>query len=263
MLFKEIEKDKPDSVFLGGDILPTGLGLHVNIEKFLKDVFLSKVAKLKSSGYKTRFFTILGNDDPRIYEDILIEAEKENIIEYVHNRTVEFKDLFVTGYSYVPPTPFQLKDWEKYDVSRYVDVGAISPEEGIRSKDVKKENIQWETIADDLKRLSKNAPVEKTIFLFHAPPYKSKLDRAALDGKKIDHAPFDLHVGSIAIQRFIKKDQPFLTLHGHVHESASITGSWKEKTGKTYSFSAAHHGSELSLIKFQTNDLENAKRILL
>jgi len=30
----------------------------------------------------------------------------------------------------VPPTPFLLKDWEKYDVSAYVDPGCVSPEEG-------------------------------------------------------------------------------------------------------------------------------------
>ena len=263
LLFNAVQKDEPDGVFLGGDILPTGLGINIDIKKFLTEFFIAKVEKLKKSGIKTRFFTILGNDDPRIYEDILIEAEKKSIIEYVHNKTVEFGNLFVTGYSYIPPTPFQLKDWEKYDVSRYVDVGAISPEEGIRSKKIPKEKIRWETIADDLKSLSKNAPVEKTIFLFHAPPYKSKLDRAALDGKKIDHVPFDVHVGSIAIQRFIKKEQPFLTLHGHVHESASLTGSWKEKIGKTYSFGAAHDGAELSLVKFNTNNLKNSERILL
>ena len=136
MLLKTIEKEKPDGVFIGGDILPTGSIINVDIEKFLKDSFFLKIKKLKTIGIKTRFFTILGNDDPRIYEDFLIKAEEQGIIEYVHNKTVEFGDLFVTGYSYVPPTPFQLKDWEKYDVSRYIDVGAISPEEGIRSKDI-------------------------------------------------------------------------------------------------------------------------------
>ena len=105
--------------------------------------------------------------------------------------------------------------------------------------------------------------MEKTIFLFHSPPYKSYLDRAALDGKIIDHAPVDVHVGSIAIKRFIEKRQPFITLHGHVHESTRLTGHWKERFGKTYSFNAGHDGSELALIRFCTDDLENASRSLI
>jgi len=263
MLFKAIEKEKPDGVFIGGDLLPGGFGINIDIDKFLQDVFLSKVSRLKRSGIKTKFFTILGNDDPRVYENLLIDAEKDNLIEYVHNHTVSFENLFVTGYSYIPPTPFRLKDWEKYDVSQYVDVGAISPEKGIRTIEISKDKIRYSTITEDLKELSKKAPVEKTIFLFHSPPYNSYLDRADLDEKIIDHASVDVHVGSIAIQRFIKKKQPLLTLHGHVHESTRLTGYWKEKIGKTHSFNAAHDGSELALIRFRTNDLENATRVLI
>ena len=263
MLFNIIEKEKPDGVFLGGDILPSGFGLNEDIEKFLKEIFLSKVIKLKKSNFETRFFTILGNDDPRIYEKIMIEAEKDDLIEYIHNKTVSFENLFVTGYSFIPPSPFQLKDWEKYDVSQFTDVGAISPEKGLRTLEVSIDKIIYSTIKEDLKKLSKNAPIEKTIFLFHSPPYNSYLDRADLDGKIVNYAPVDVHVGSIAIQRFIEKKQPFLTLHGHVHESTRITGYWKQKFGKTYSFNASHDGPELALVRFKTDDLENATRAIL
>ena len=96
--------------------------------------------------------------------------------------------------------------------------------------------------------------LEKSIFLFHTPPYKTNLDRAALDGKMIDYVPLDVHVGSIAVKYFIEKQQPLVTLHGHIHESARITGCWKDKIGRTYCFSAAHDGPELALVSF---DLEN------
>ena len=79
----------------------------------------------------------------------------------------------------------------------------------------------------------------------------------------IDHAPVDVHVGSIAIKRFIMKEQPLLTLHGHVHESTRITGNWREKFGETFSFNAAHDGHELSLIRFNTNNLSDATRSLI
>ena len=262
-LFKIIEKEKPDGVFLGGDLLPSGFGINIDIDNFIQDIFLSKISRLKRLGVESRFFTILGNDDPRIYEKILNDAEKDNLIEYVHNHTVSFDSLFVTGYSYVSPTPFQLKDWEKYDVSQYVDVGALSPEAGIRTVKISKDKIRYSTITEDLEKLSKNAPVEKTIFLFHSPPYNSYLDRADLDKKIVDHVHVDVHVGSIAIQRFIKNKQPLLTLHGHVHESTRITGYWKEKFGKTFSFNAAHDGPELALVRFRTDDLVNATRVLI
>ena len=79
----------------------------------------------------------------------------------------------------------------------------------------------------------------------------------------IDHAPVDVHIGSIAIKRFIKKEQPLITLHGHAHESTRLTGFWKERFGKTISFNASHDGPELSVIRFNTDNLDNATRSLI
>ena len=262
-LFKLVENEKPDGVFIGGDILPGGFGVTGDIDSFLHDFFLSHIKNLNQLGIKSRFFIILGNDDPRIYEHILQQASAEKLIEYVHNTTVSFGKYFVTGYSFIPPTPFQLKDWEKYDVSQYVDIGVVSPEQGVRTIAVSKDKIRYSTISQDLEVLSKRTPVDKTIFLFHSPPYNSNLDRANLDDQMVDHAPVDVHIGSIAIQRFIAKKQPLLTLHGHVHESARITGFWKERFGNTYSFNAAHDGSELALVRFKLDDLGKATRMLM
>ena len=263
VLFSIIEKEQPDSVFLGGDLLPGGFGITADMEQFIQTEFLSKISKLKQNGIETRFFVILGNDDPKIYESQLLAAEKDGLIEYMHNRTVSFGNLFVAGYSFIPPSPFLLKDWERYDVSRYVDPGCVSPEEGSRSVEVEIQNERYRTIAEDLKLLSQQSAPEKTIYLFHAPPHNTNLDRADLDGKTIDHVTLDVHIGSIAIKRFINKRKPFLTLHGHVHESARLTGAWREKIGPTHLFSAAHDGSELAVVQFDTDDLENATRVLI
>jgi len=262
-LFKIVEREKPDGVFIGGDLLPNQFSTEIVVEKFLDNEFFSKIGSIIKDCKRVKFFVIMGNDDPRIFEKVFIEKDKEGLINYVHFKTVRFKDLFVTGYSYVPPTPFQLKDWERYDVSRFTDVGNVSPEQGFRTVEIDPDEITYSTISKDLEKLSKNAPVEKTIFLFHSPPYRSMLDRAALDGKKIDNVPLDVHVGSVAIKRFIEKKQPFLTLHGHIHESARLSGNWMEKVGRTFSFSAAHDGPELALIRFDTEDLKNAKRELI
>ena len=37
----------------------------------------------------------------------------------------------VFGYNCVPPTPFRLKDFDRSDVSPYVDPGCVPPEEGL------------------------------------------------------------------------------------------------------------------------------------
>jgi Icc-related predicted phosphoesterase len=79
----------------------------------------------------------------------------------------------------------------------------------------------------------------------------------------IDHVPLDVHVGSIAIRRFIESCQPLVTLHGHVHESARLTGSWKDRLGRTPIYTAAHDGPELALISFDLEDPEAATRELL
>lgn len=263
-LFQIIRKETPDAVFFGGDLLPLQPTMNTTMEEFIETNILCKIKKIHNDfGRKIRFFIIMGNDDPRIYEHIFITADKAGFLDYLQEKTLSYKKMYVTGYAYVPPTPFQLKDWERYDVSQFVDVGAISPETGKRTMDVSTDDIRYSTIAEDLKHLSKNSPVEKTIYLFHSPPYHSCLDRADLHGKKIDHAPVDVHVGSIAIQQFIQSKQPLLTLHGHVHESAEITGWWKEKIGRTYSFTAAHNGPELSIVRFDTDHLENATRELI
>lgn len=256
-LFEIVEKKKPDAVFLGGDLLPNIPENDIKIIDFLEKNFFSKIKKVQN---KNRFFVIMGNDDPRVFEKYFIDADKKDIIDYVNEKTVEFDDLFVTGYSFVPPTPFQLKDWERYDVSRFVDVGGVSPEKGIRTVDIDKDVVRFSTISDDLEKLVKKSIPEKTIYLFHSPPYNSNLDRAKLDGKMVDNAPMDVHVGSIAIQRFIKKYNPLLTLHGHIHETVSLTKKWKEKNGKTYSFSGVSNNSEFAIVFFDTNNLDKAKR---
>ena len=164
----------------------------------------------------------------------------------------------------MPPTPFTLKDWERYDVSRFVDPGCVSPEEGYRSVPVPEGETKWGTIAGDLEALVGRHDVSRAVFLFHSPPAPDRArPRRARRPIVVDHAPLDVHVGSIAIRRFIEARQPLLTLHGHVHESARLTGSWRERIGRTVCLSAAHDGPELALVRFDLEQPEAATRELL
>ncbi len=267
-LLLQIEKMQPRAVFFGGDILPASLKYREHsrakaidfVDGFLAPSF--RMLKNKLGGCYPDIFLILGNDDPRSQEEAFLEHEQAGLWHYMHMKKKTMDEFTVYGYSMVPPTPFLLKDWEKYDVSRYVDPGCVHPTEGFRSVEPN-EDIEFATIKNDLQILSGDDSLSRAIFLFHAPPYKTALDRAGLDGVKVDHVPVDVHVGSIAIKEFIEKRQPMLSLHGHIHESARLTGKWKEKIHKTIAYSAAYEGPGLALVRFTMKCLMSAERIIL
>jgi uncharacterized protein len=259
-LFNCILDSPPDLLFLGGDLFP-----HSYLNKnFQTDYLIPSLSRIKEKlGDKfPEIFIILGNDDAAREEPIVLEADLSGLWHYIHLRKYELNGIGIFGYSFTPPSPFLLKDWEKYDVSRYVELGSISPEEGKRTVEIPDNEKKFSTIREDLEILTRNEDLSNSVFLFHGPPYNTSLDRAFLDGKRIEYTEMDLHVGSIAIKKMIEDKQPLVTLHGHIHESARLTGNWKEKIGNTVCLGAAHDGPELALIKFDTGDPGDAERIL-
>ncbi len=265
-LIKKIREDKPEVVFFGGDIYPPFYLSHIEYKgDFFDTYFFSAFKSLKNEMGKLypKIFIIPGNDDPPTIENSLVDAAiKDELWEYIHLKKTHYKGYSIFGYAFIPPTPFVNKDWELYDVSRYADPGCIHPTEGKRF--VKRNfDIEFTTISKQLENLTENENLEKSVFLFHSPPYKTKLDRTALDNMFFDHVPLDVHVGSIAIKDFIETKHPSITLHGHIHESSSITGYWKEKINKTWCFNAATDKNKLSLVIFDLENPENAERHLI
>lgn len=262
-LFEAIEELRPSMVFLGGDLLPHHLR-HGGGD-FIHDVIATGLDRL-AAGMGASYpdvFAILGNDDPRIEEDRARRLDERSLWHYMHDRCIENGEYLVIGYSVVPPTPFLNKDWEKYDVSRYVPPGSVSPEDGFRSVPVDLRTIRFGTIEKDLHDLAPAEDLARAILLIHTPPHETNLDRIGNDGRMIDHVPLDLHVGSIAVRRFIERRQPLVSLHGHIHESTRLTGHWRDRIGDTHLFSAAHDGPELCLVRFSPTDLDSAERILI
>jgi Icc-related predicted phosphoesterase len=202
---------------------------------------------------------IPGNDDSAVFDKLFVEAECEGLLHFISMTKFRYKGITFIGYPFVPPTPFQLKDREKYDVSRFVDPGCLPPDVGRRTV-VPDYDLEYSTIAKDLELFSMGEDMNKVIFLFHCPPYQTPLDRAALDGQMFDHVPLDVHIGSIAIRRFIEEKQPFMTLHGHVHESFRITGAWKTQICKTLCYSAASDKPWLCVVSIDTEFPEKSSR---
>ena len=115
------------------------------------------------------------------------------------------------------------------------------------------------------KYISQLKNVESAIFNFHAPPYQTKLDEAPLLDKNLNPiiqggSVVMVPVGSKAVRKTIEKYQPFLGLHGHIHEA-----SGSMKLGKTY---CVNPGSEYAegilrafLIEFRGNEISRLQRI--
>ncbi|MGE5236183.1 MAG: metallophosphoesterase family protein [Acidobacteriota bacterium] len=268
-LFDRVAAELPHAVFLGGDLLPSAMPGSADsgaaLNEWAARSLGSRLRRLheRLGDSRPRVLAILGNDDARSAESDLEQLVRDRLLEMVHMRHTTLASFDVYGYSCVPPTPFLLKDWERYDVSRYVEAGCVSPEEGQRTMRLSASEVRFGTIARDLELLVDGRDLSRAILLFHAPPYRTMLDRAPLDGRMVDGVPCDVHVGSIAVRRLIESRQPLVCLHGHVHESPRLTGSWCDRLGRTQLFSAAHDGPELALVRFDPEQPERASRELI
>ncbi|MBI2654181.1 metallophosphoesterase [Candidatus Woesearchaeota archaeon] len=220
-LLKKAEDENADAIVIGGDLCPRNgdtIKEKINSQKHFLEKFLIPLFKeFKIKNKNREIYAIMGNDDFKVNLEILEKAEKNKILHSIHKESIKLNKLSIAGYSFVNPTPFRLKDWEKPDFEGDRLPTQLFNEE-IRS--VEKENG---TIQEDLNGLKRLSNPKKTIYVIHAPPYNTKLDIVTTG----------THVGSKAVRKFIEEEQPFLTLHGHIHESPRMSGSWHDKIGKT------------------------------
>ena len=203
------------AVILGGDLCPKGgptIEDAVKTQKeFLEKFFIPELRELKKD-----VFVIMGNDDFRINESILKNNKNENI-RYINKKRFNLFNKNIVGYSFVNPTPFRLKDWEKFE-----DEKKEIPKQ-LHDYEIRTIEKEKGTIKEDLSNFVRLSNPKKTIYVIHAPPCNTKLDITTSG----------THVGSKAIRAFIEKEQPYLALHGHIHESPSMSGSFIDKIGKT------------------------------
>ena len=90
---------------------------------FLEKEFPRLISRLKESDIN--LFLMMGNDDCKSNMGILKRLEKENYLLLINEKRMRLTDDFdIAGYPYVPVTPFEIKDWEKYDLSE-VPAGLI------------------------------------------------------------------------------------------------------------------------------------------
>jgi Icc-related predicted phosphoesterase len=85
----------------------------------------------------------------------------------------------------------------------------------------------------------------------HTPPYDTVLDMLS------PFAGGGPHIGSKAVRAFIEKNKPYMTLHGHIHETVDFSRFFKQNIGTTLSATAGNDQNKpyLQLVTF---DLYNA-----
>jgi len=261
-LFNIVEEERPEAVLIGGDLLPRKIS-RSDGEDFLYRNLFAPIDRLESTSGIVRFLVILGNNDPKVFEPILRDAENDGLLEYINQRSVSWGDVYVAGYSYVPPTPFRLKDWERFDTGPSMNNRCLPFEKGYRSVPDPDGESDRGIILEDMNELAALSPPKRTVYLFHSPPFGTALDMTDMGSGGSDEAETGpVHIGSLAITEFIDTHQPLMTLHGHVHESTSVSGKWHDIRGWTHMLSAVHDGPELAVVRFDTDDPQTAYREL-
>jgi len=63
----------------------------------------------------------------------------------------------------------------------------------------------------------------------------------------------------------MEKEQPLLSLHGHIHESQKMSGSWKDKIGNTICINvgSSYPEDKLNCVVVDVENLNNIKYLEL
>jgi Icc-related predicted phosphoesterase len=230
---------RPRVVILGGDLGPHPAGAEgVRRARLFLEGFLVEFARrLGEIVPECSLALLMGNDDCSANHDVLDRHHGE-LWHVLHERVLEFDGVRVAGSSWVPITPFRLKDWERWE-----DGGEESPPQlaGWVSAPGDAREFAFDparrtpTIADSLGVLSAACDPGQTLFVLHSPPR----------GTKCDVVQGGHHVGSRAIRRFVEERQPPLVLGGHIHESPRQTGAWRDTVGRSIVVNPGQFGSRL------------------
>jgi Icc-related predicted phosphoesterase len=174
------------------------LFLDITIERLREWV---KMADQELKGSNIRYYVCPGNDDRFEIDPVIEESE---CIKNAEGKVIWIDNTFeMISTGWTNPTPWN------------------TPRECSEEELNKK--------IEELTNKVRNH--ETAIYAFHAPPFDSGLDYAPIldENLKLKHAGTQLApVGSTSVRDAIKKYQPLLGIHGHIHEGKGI-----RKIGRT------------------------------
>ncbi len=122
---------------------------------------------------------VAGNMDPPPLEQCLL-----NLGVSINGKGIVIGEVGFFGVSACPVTPFRTPyEIDEEEIARRADAG-------------------WADVAS----------ARWKIFVPHAPPRKTRLDRTFMG----------MHVGSTAVRRFIERNCPHIVVCGHIHEARGV-----------------------------------------
>jgi Icc-related predicted phosphoesterase len=218
---------RPRAVMIGGDLCPHAPGAEgpAHQRVFLQGTLVEFARRLREGCPGTELLLLMGNDDWAANLDCL-EAHEGELWTALHGRVATVDGTRVAGLSWVPITPFALKDWERWEDGdpespARLD-GWVSRAGGVAPHRFDPER-RSPTIAGALEELADATEASETLFVLHSPPRDTRCD---MIGSR-------QHVGSRAIRRFVERHQPPLVLAGHIHESPRISSAYRDAIGRT------------------------------
>lgn len=204
---EQIERDIRRAAAYSFRTDPDGLAAFENDPSVAAKVFVEamegvarqwvELAEERLRGTGVQCYITPGNDDDFGIDPILLDSD---VVQNPEGKVVALRDsieMITTGYSNITP-------W---------DTPREEPEDALLAR--------ISAMADQLK-----SP-EKAVFSLHVPPYGSGLDTAPLLDKNLKPqvaggTMLVGPVGSTAVRDAIKKYQPMIALHGHIHESRGM-----------------------------------------
>ncbi len=227
----------PRVLLIGGDLCPHALG-DAGVARqrlFLEGTLVEFARRLHERVPGCELLLLMGNDDWSANQDVL-ERHDGDLWRLLHERVVEVDGVRVAGCSWVPITPFAMKDWERWE-----DGGPEAPARlaGWRSAGTGLHEFAFDpelrapTIAEALAGVEALTAVGETLCVLHSPPRGTRCD--VMSGGQ--------HVGSRAIRRWVEAHQPPLVLSGHIHESPRVSGAWRDEVGRSIVVNPGQFGS--------------------
>ena len=253
-LFELAEQRRAQTIIIGGDMLPIHGPFKSSLQEqrnFIFSYLEPKIQDFRSRAPQTTIYAMLGNDDwqaSNVHLGILVA---KGTLRLLHGEKHELGSGYeLVGYAHVPPTPFTIKDGERRDLQKdVVDqqrcTACVSQGAKIVVVDPRRYFASVMSIEEELEELPTARDYRKTVYVMHSPPFRTNLDRL-FDGRWI---------GSQAIRAFVEKYQPYLTLHGHIHESSEISGTYWDRIGKTICINPGQSTEELYAVVFELEDI--------
>lgn len=246
-------------IALGGDLFPSFPpskryeDMIPNQRTFIDQFFIPFFKRILKTSDVKHLFLIPGNWD--LAYPYLFKEERGGLVDLDRKIYRLVNGYEIVGYPFVPPTPFRPKDYEKMDNDQSPwppqkhpsYIRASYQGEGLSTIDPHLYLRSQRTIEEELNYLPKPQSLKKAIYMMHSPPFGTRLD--LIQGRK--------SAGSRSIKAFIEKNQPFLTLHGHIHESAQLSGSYVDRIGETLAINPGQLISmNLQAVTFEIERLE-------